>query len=97
MAIYKDPWHSHLVSSVSQWSRHYIRLNDLGLSRQGFEHLTFCMQVEYSNQLRHRRGESVRSIWGDKIAEENMIKQDVLCSWNTNAFDNGEFQRSWYE
>ena len=49
------------------------------------------MQGEYSNQLRHRSGESVRTNGGDKIAEENMIKQDVFVKYKCP--DNGQFQR----
>ena len=42
-----------LLPSVRQWSCHYL-LNDLGLSRLGFEHQTFRMQGEHSNRLHHR-------------------------------------------
>ena len=34
--ISEDPWHSHLLPSVCQWSCHYL-FNDLGPSRPGIE------------------------------------------------------------
>ena len=42
----QDPWHSHLMPSVWQWSCHYLFFNDLGVSPR-------------SNQQRNRRGCSV--------------------------------------
>ena len=36
-----------------------VSVFDLGLSRLGFEHPTFCMQDERSNPTRHRRGRAV--------------------------------------
>ena len=39
MVISEDPWHSHLLPSVQQWSCHYL-FYDIGLSRLGFEHPT---------------------------------------------------------
>ena len=53
--ILEDRCHSHPLPSVWQWSCHYS-FNDLGLSCPGFEHPTFTMQSERSNQLRHPRG-----------------------------------------
>ena len=55
MVISEDPWHSHLMSSVWQWSCYYL-FKDFDLSRLGFEHQTFCLQDERSNPLRHHRG-----------------------------------------
>ena len=52
MVISEHPWHTRVAESY-----HYV-LNDLQwvLSRLGFEHLTFRMQGERSNQVRHRYG-----------------------------------------
>ena len=49
MVISEDPWDSHLMPSVLQWSC----LNDLRLSRLGFVHPTFRLRSEYSKPLRH--------------------------------------------
>ena len=37
MVISEDPWHSHLLPSVWQWSCHYLFFYDLGLLRPGIE------------------------------------------------------------
>ena len=55
MVISEDPWHSHLLPNVWQWSCHY-RFYDVGLSRLGFENPTFRLRGQRSNSLRHRRG-----------------------------------------
>ena len=55
--ISKDPWHSHLLPSVSQWSCYYLFLRLLrGLLRLGFEHPTYRLRGQRSNPLCHRRG-----------------------------------------
>ena len=38
MVISEDPWHSHLLPSVSHWSCHYL-FYDFGVSRLEFEHV----------------------------------------------------------
>ena len=37
MVISKDPWHSHLLPSVCQWSSHSLFYDLLGLSRPGID------------------------------------------------------------
>ena len=57
-------YNGHLLPSVWLWSCHYVFYNcvyDLGLSRQGFEYLTFRLRGERSNLLRLRRGDKIRS------------------------------------
>ena len=78
MAISEDTWHSQLVPSVLQWSCHYIRLNNLNLSRQGVEHLTFRMQGEFSNQLHHFRGD----IWGNAIPFMPLSSTSLNVKWS---------------
>ena len=56
--ISADPLHSHLLQKVWQWSCQYL-FNDLGMTRIGFEHQTFCLLGERSNRLPHRRQTSV--------------------------------------
>ena len=46
--IPEDPWHSHLMPSVWQWSCHNL-FNDLGLSQLRFEHAS--LRREHSNPL----------------------------------------------
>ena len=72
MVISKDPWHSHLLSCVWQWSCPYL-FNELDLSRLGLEHPTFCLRGERSNPLRPQ--------WLSKI-----ILQRITYIWNKNVF-----------
>ena len=59
MVISGDPWHlEHLQWSVTTC------FHDLGLSRLGFEHPTFCLQGQRSNRLRHHRGQKLVWCWG---------------------------------
>ena len=53
MVISEDPWHSHLLPSVWQWSCNY---HYLGLSRLEFEHPTFRLRGQRFNPLRQRGG-----------------------------------------
>ena len=55
MVISENPWHSHLMLTVWQWSCHYL-FNDLRLLRLEFEHPTFRLHDERSNPLHHRLG-----------------------------------------
>ena len=57
MVISEDPWHSRLLpfGSGAVTTCFY----DLGLSRLGFEHPSFRLRGERSNQLRHHRGYSI--------------------------------------
>ena len=42
MVISKDPWYSHLLPRIQQWSVTTC-FNDLGLSQPGFKHPTFSI------------------------------------------------------
>ena len=66
MVISEDPWPSHKMPRVWQWSCHYLFFYDLGLSRLGFEHWTF-----------HLRANSLIIFdIGPAILEENIFKSD---------------------
>ena len=54
--ISEDPWHSHLMLSVWQWSCRYLNRSVTA----GFENPTFRLWGERSNPLRHRCGGFIR-------------------------------------
>ena len=54
MIISKGVWH-FLCQSFGSWAV-FTCLNDIRLSRLGFEHPTYRLRGERSNPLRHRRG-----------------------------------------
>ena len=58
MVISEDPWHSHLLLSVWQWSCHYLFLR-LRSVAAGIRTPKFRMRELRSNPLHHRRGYSV--------------------------------------
>ena len=58
MVISEDPWQSHLMPSIEQWSCHFL-FKQLGLSRPEFKHPTFRLRSKHSNRLQHRLG----SLW----------------------------------
>ena len=57
MVISEDPWHSHRLPSVLQWScLFYLFFYDLSMLRLGCKHPNFRLQGENSNPLHHRCG-----------------------------------------
>ena len=69
MVISEYPWHSRLISSVRQWSCHYLFLS---LSRLRFKHTTVRLRGERSNPLRHRCGKKKVKVY-IKLLKYNLI------------------------
>ena len=61
MFIFEDPWHSHLLPNVCQWSCHYqfLLLRSVAARIQEHPFETFRLLGERSNRLRHRRGHRI--------------------------------------
>ena len=58
MVIFEDPWHSHLLLKVLQWSCHYL-FYDLGLSRPRIEPRSSACKANVL-PLCHRGGEDLK-------------------------------------
>ena len=91
MVFSEDPWLSHLLPSVWQWSCHMSVFYDLGLSRLGFEHPTFRLRCKRSNPLRHRSGRYAEKITHNKSQYNRMLvstSRKYTCLYLTMRLEN---------
>ena len=64
----RGPATSHLLPSFWQWSCLYL-FYDLGLSRLGFEHPTFCLQGQHYNPLRSNSLNLIENIYDSFVKD----------------------------
>ena len=80
MFIFKDLWHSHPCRTLDIGAVATC-FYDLGLSRLGFEHLTFPLRGKRSNRLRHHRG--FENMWIQTIKKVVFATKDA--HWYKNV------------
>ena len=72
MVISEDPWHSHLLPSIWQWSCHYLFLR-LGSVATGDQTLISCTREERSTSTSPRR-------LNESNESENILGHYITCN-----------------